>query len=207
MFAPGITLAYRRRGEGLPAGNSDYFWTLPNIYFGDYLELSTSDDEIEGPLSWRDYEFQVKNPEGQKSEWILFTYPFNDALLEQVRQESSRRGQELLAAGKAGEAVEPLRKAYVFSNRMRGIEDTETLEAKEVFDRARDEAALAKLRFRVGDRVKVHTGPHEGKSGNVERLLLNHLHAYLIKPANEEAFQASDAQVEQEPANQTRVSA
>jgi hypothetical protein len=42
----------------------------------------------------------------------------------------------------------------------------------------------------------VKAGPEAGKSGIVDRLLLNHLHAYVIQPADGELFQASDAQVE-----------
>ncbi|HWX14648.1 MAG TPA: KOW motif-containing protein [Methylocella sp.] len=52
------------------------------------------------------------------------------------------------------------------------------------------------LRFREGARVKVLAGPHAGKSGIVERLLLNHLHAYVIQPHEGEAFQAADDQVQ-----------
>lgn len=91
MSTPGVTWTYRRRGDtGPPTGNDDYFWRLPNIYFGDYLEVSTGDDEVEGPLSWRDTEFQVKNPEGQTSDWVLFTYAFDDELLTRVRNNSSQ---------------------------------------------------------------------------------------------------------------------
>ncbi len=107
-FVPGITFTHRRRGEGLPAGNSDYFWRLPNIYFGDYLEVSVSDDEIESPLSWRDYEFQVKNPEGKVSAWITFTYPFDEPKLKAMQAEYLKQGQALLAGGKPVEAAEPL---------------------------------------------------------------------------------------------------
>jgi hypothetical protein len=196
-FVPGITWTRRRRGEsGPPTGNEDYSWHLPNIYFGDHLEVSVADDEIEGPLSWRDYEFQVKNPEGQTSAWVLFTYPFDEDLLTRIRSESFQRGNELLAAGKAAEAIEPLRKAYVFSNRMQGINHEETVRANSFLQRARDEAALAKLRFRVDEQLTVIAGPHEGKRGAVVKLLLNHVHAYLIKPAVGGEFQASDAQVD-----------
>jgi hypothetical protein len=205
MFAPGITYANRRHGEtGPPPGNADYFWHLPNTYFGDYLEVSCSDDEIESPLSWRDYEFQVKNPEGQTSDWVLFTYPFDDKMLEEVRHESSDLGKKLLAAGKAGEAIEPLRKAYVFSDRMLGMQHQDTVRAKSVWEQAHNEAALAKLRFRVGDRVTVSSGPHAGKLGVVEQLLLNHVHAYVIKPLDGELFQASDVQVEGAPAGDVK---
>jgi hypothetical protein len=196
-FVPGVVYTYRRSGEGLPAGQSDYFWRLPSIYFGDYLEVSASDGAPEAPLSWRGYEFQVKNPEGHVSEWVSFSYPFDDKILEKIRCESFQLGVKLLESRKASEAVEPLRKAYVFTDRMLGIDDSETQDKKAVWNRAIDEAALSKLRFRIGDRLTVVSGERAGASGTVEKLLLRHVHAYLIRPKNgEEPFQASDEQVE-----------
>ena len=195
-FTPGVTFAYRRRGEaGPPTGNQDYLWRLPSIYFGDYLEVSNHDDDVEGPVSWRDYEFQVKNPEGQTSDWVSFAYPFDDELLNRIRRESLEQGQSLLRSGNAAGAVEPLRKAYVLSNRMLGIEHEETLHAQSAWEQARAEAALAKLRFRVGNRIVVISGPHAGKQGTVEQMLLNHVHAYVVKPSDGDQFQASDAEV------------
>jgi hypothetical protein len=195
-FVPGVTTAYRRIGEGPPAGNSDYLWLLPNIYFGEYLELSTGDDPLEGPLSWRGYEFQVRNPDGAKSEWVTFTYPFDDAALDKVRRDSLAEGEAMLAAGRPDRAVEPLRRAYTFDDRMLGITHPDTLRAKEILQEARDKAALAKLRFREGARLKVINGPYAGQTGMVEKLLLNHVHTYVIRPAEGEIFQASDNQVE-----------
>lgn len=195
-FVPGVVWTCRRNGEGLPAGNSDYFWRLPSIYFGDYLEVSTGDGAPEAPLSWRGYEFQVKNPEGNVSEWVRFSYPFDDTILENIRLESFRVGVELLESGKASEAVEPLRKSYVFTDRMLGIDDPDTQKKKAIWNRAIDEAALLKLRFRVGDRLTVVSGERDGVTGTVEELLLRHLYAYLIRPDNgDERFQASDVQV------------
>lgn len=200
-FVPGVVFTSRRRGEnGPPTGNSDYFWRLPNIYYGDYLEVSTGDNEPESSLSWRGYEFQVKNPEGRVSEWVPFTYQFDNEILERIRAETFQLGVDLLNAGKASEAVEPLRKAYVFSDRMLGIQAQETLDRKAMWERAIDEAALSKLRFRVGDQLKVVSGPYAGASGTVEKLLLRHVHAYVIGPAGGETlFQASDEQVEGDP--------
>jgi hypothetical protein len=200
-FSPGVTWTSRRRGEGLPAGQSDYFWRPPNIYFGDYLEVSSGDDELEGPLGWRDCEFQLKNPEGEKSDWVLFSYPFDDELLKRIQAESFERGVALLAKGNAAEAVEPLRKAYVFSDRILGVGHEQTLRAKSEWERAREEAALARLRFRVGDSLVASAGPYAGKSGVVEKLLTNHLHAYVIRTSEGVIFQASDAQVERAPTN------
>jgi len=195
-FVPGITFTHRRRGEGLPAGQPDYFWRLPNIYFGDYLEVSSGADEPESPLSWRDYEFQVKNPEGHKSEWIPFTYPFDDNLLDRIRLDSAALGEKLLAENKPAEAIEPLRKAYVFADRMFGIENMDTLKAKKIWEDAREKAALGKLRFRPGVRLKIVAGEHMGKEGELFRLMLNHFHAYYLKTDGGEEFQAADNQVE-----------
>lgn len=205
-FVPGIVYTHRRRGEnGPPAGNNDYFWRLPNIYFGDYLEVASGDNEPEASLSWRDYEFQVKNPEGRVSEWMSFTYPFDDELLEKIRSESFQQGVALLEAGEAAEAVEPLRKAYVFSDRMLGVQAQETLSKKAMWERALDEAALSKLRFRIGARLKVISGPYAGATGTVEKLLLRHVHAYVIRQQSDETLlQASDVQVEiDSPASQS----
>jgi len=85
---------------------------------------------------------------------------------------------------------------------MLGIEHKETMRVKQAWERAREEAALARLRFRPGDRLMVSAGPHAGKVGVVAKLLLNHLHAYVIKPAASEELQASDAQLERAPADQ-----
>jgi hypothetical protein len=196
-FVPGVTWTTRRCGiEGEREPGQPQPWMLPNIYYGDYLEVSTSDDLIEGPLSWRDYEFQVRNPEGETSEWVRFTYPFDDVMLEKIRIEQLEQGRSLLADDKPVEAVEPMRKAFVFSDRMLGLTHEETLRIKAEWEHTRNEAALSKLRFRAGARLSVKSSPEAGKTGVVERLLLNHVHAYLIRPAEGELFQASDAQVE-----------
>ncbi|MBR0962492.1 DUF4062 domain-containing protein [Tardiphaga sp. 538_B7_N1_4] len=196
-FVPGVTWTTRRCGlEGVLEPGQPHPWMLPNIYYGDYLEVASSDDPIEGPLSFRDYEYQVRNPEGQTSEWVRFSYPFDDVMLEKMRVEQLELGRALLAGDKPVEAVEPMRKAFVFSDRMLGLTHEETLRIKAEWEHTRNEAALSKLRFRVGAHLSVKSGPEAGKSGVIERLLLNHVHAYLIKPAEGELFQASDAQVE-----------
>ncbi len=90
---------------------------------------------------------------------------------------------------------------------MYGQQAEETIVKKALWDRAIHEAALAKLRFRVGDALRVKDGPHAGVSGSVERLLLRHVHAYLITPANGgEQIQASDAQVERDVAGEACTS-
>jgi hypothetical protein len=117
-------------------------------------------------------------------------------MLEKIRIEQLELGRALLAGGKPVEAVEPMRKAFIFSDRILGLTNEETLRIKAEWEHTRNEAALSKLRFRPGARLSVISGPEAGKTGIVERLLLNHLQAYLIKPAEGELFQASDVQVE-----------
>lgn len=56
----------------------------------------------------------MKDPEGQKSDWILFSYPFDDKASHKVRTDALDNGNALLSAGKAAEAVEPLRKGMDF---------------------------------------------------------------------------------------------
>jgi hypothetical protein len=73
-FAPGVTYASRRISDaGPPTGNSDCFWRLPNIYFGDYLEVSVHDDEIESPLSWRNlaFAFEASLMAGQAQQTVI----------------------------------------------------------------------------------------------------------------------------------------
>ncbi len=196
-FVPGIVFRHRRQEESDSSiGNNESLWHLPNIYFGNYLEVSSEDNEPESALSWRGYEFQVRNPEGQTSDWLPFTYSFDDVTLEKIRVESLQLGTELLKKGKPVEAVEPLRKAYVFSDRMFGMNSEETGRIKALWNQSLDEAALSKLRFRIGDELKIVKGPHTGTSGVVVKLLLRHLHAYVVKPLHGEEVQASDEQVE-----------
>jgi hypothetical protein len=158
-FVPGITYTYRRRGETVPPpGNSDYFWKLPSTYYGDYLEVASSDNKPESSLSWRDHEFQLKNPEGETSEWVLFSYAFDDAALEATRIEAAKQGEQLLSSGHPRAAVEPLRKAMVFSDRMYGIGDPRTVASKANWMESRREAYLAELQFRKGHQLHVHDG-------------------------------------------------
>lgn len=63
------------------------------------------------------------------------------------------------------------------------------------WNRALDQAALDKLRFREGALLRIVAGPHAGKSGKVERILTRHLHAYVIGLEGHEPVQAADNQV------------
>lgn len=178
-FAPGVTIASRRIGDtSFPPGWSDYWSRQPNIYFGNYLELATSDDELESPLSERDTEYKVRNPGGKESEWVKFSYDFDDAKLMQVLDESERRGQSLRQAGMFGEAVEPLRKAWVFS-RYLPIAEERRAAIEHCWNDSIDSDCLSKLRFREGARLQVNSGEHQGKVGTVLQLALRS-HAYVV---------------------------
>jgi hypothetical protein len=197
-FVPGVVWTSRRRGETTPpTGNADYFWHLPNTYFGDYLEVSTGEDEIEGPLSYRDYEFQCKNPEGQTSEWITFSYPFNDGTLLEIMRQSAEKGRKLVTEGKNRDAVEPLRKAIVFSDRILGISAPETIALRSEWNQALDRATLDGLRFPVGTTVKIVTGEHAGCSGIIKSLGLRQIRPYWIATEKAGLVAAADHEVEE----------
>jgi hypothetical protein len=196
-FVPGVTFTQRRVGDNEPPpGNKDYFWRLPNIYFGNYLEVSTSDDKIEGPLSWRDHEFQVKNPEGQVSEWVTFSYPFDDTALLKIMRESATEGRRLVTCGDNKGAVEPLRKAMVFADRILGKDAPETSALRVEWNAALDNSTLDTLRFAVGTEVKVVAGEHAGRIGTIERFGLRQVKSYWIKTTEGEMVAAADNEVE-----------
>jgi len=199
-FAPGITWTCRRKGETAPpAGNKDYFWRQPNIYFGDYLETSSGDDEIEAPLSWRGYEFRVKNPEGKVSDWLEFSYPFDDELLKKIMEDNAQLGRRLYSEGKFKEAGEPLRKAYVFSDRLSGESDPLTKELHALREKSMDQAVLSALRFKPGVKIRVVSGKEAGKTGVIEKIALRSSKPYYVKQESSEgSFYASDSEVEPE---------
>jgi hypothetical protein len=60
----------------------------------------------------------------------------------------------------------------------------------------RREAHLSELRFRKRDYLQVSEGPHAGKDGVVQEVLIDHVFAYLIQTSSGDALQASDPQVE-----------
>jgi hypothetical protein len=68
-------------------------------------------------------------------------------MLEKIRVEQLSWGRLLLTSGKLIEAVEPMRKAFVFSDRTLGLTHDETLRIKAEWEHTLNEAALAKLRF------------------------------------------------------------
>jgi hypothetical protein len=151
---------------------------------------------VEAPLSWRDHEFQVRNPEGHVSEWVKFSYPFDDKRLLGTMYESAGEGRRLVAVSDHQGAIEPLRKAYVFADRILGVDVIETRELRCEWNAAIDNAALAKLRFRNGAHVRLIAGEHLGKSGTIRELGLRHLRPYLIDLSEGGAIWAADNEVE-----------
>ncbi len=195
QFVPGVTIA--NRFKGAPANGApdmSNLWQQPNIYFGDYLEIASS-VELDGPVSWRRMEFCVRSPEGCLSDWEEFEYDFDDGKLLGDMQQLTSEGENLLQGGQAGAAVEPLRRSWVISRALFGWGSDEYLRLERIWNRAIDEAALEKLRFREGAQLRIISGPHEGESGKVVKILTRHLHAYVVDVGNEEV-QAADQQVE-----------
>jgi transcriptional regulator with XRE-family HTH domain len=195
QFVPGVTVA--KRFKGAPANGApdmSNLWQQPNIYFGDYLEIASS-VEIDGPVSWRGMEFCVRSPEGHSSDWVEFQYDFDDRELLMTMQQLGSEGERLLQEARASAAVEPLRRSWIISRALFGWGSEEYVRLERVWNRALDEAALEKLRFREGAHLQIVSGPHEGKSGKVVKILTRHLHAYVLDVGSEEV-QAADQQVE-----------
>ena len=165
-FQPGTTFAKREVGETAPPrGKTDYWWRLPNIYFVDYMEISTHDDESETPLGYRNTEFAIKSPEGELSEWVRFSYDYDFEKLVAIATASAKSGEELFSLGRYSEAIEPLRKAMVMSQYLDNVSKEETERICNRWNEATDRAALAKLRFREGDKIRVTEGEYKGKTG------------------------------------------
>jgi hypothetical protein len=170
---------------------------MPSIYFGDYLELASGDNEPESALSWRGYEFRVKNPTGETSEWVAFTYPFDEAKLSAILRENMQEGRRLAAAGENQAAIEPLRTAMVFADRTLGIDAPLTTELRREWNAALDNATLDRCRFRPGQRVVVVSGEHVGKTGVIERIGLRNLQPYWVAVNEGELIPVGDDQVEE----------
>jgi transcriptional regulator with XRE-family HTH domain len=194
-FAPGITWTCRFKGAPKGAPDMSNLWHQPNIYWGDYLETSTHPDPEEGPISWRLMEFAVRNPEGQTSDWVEFSYDFDDVKLLNTMKQNLDAGVRLLDGKQAGVAVEHLRKAMIYARALFGWGDDRHRHIEALWNRAVDQSALDKLRFREGAMLRIVSGPHVGKAGKVEKILTRHLHAYVIAIEGEAPVQAADDQV------------
>lgn len=192
-FSPGIVIGIRYEHDD----QLHIHWTTPNIYFGEYLELSTNEDALESPLGYRHAEFCVKNPPGQESQWVRFSYDFDDERLKAVMNASLIEGRRLLAIGDAAHAVEPLRKAMVFAKNLLGQKSTETIGITKEWNDAIDAASLARLRFRVGARVRIASGEYAGREGVIVKLYLRHVKGYYVKFDSGEEAQFGDDEVEE----------
>lgn len=192
-FVPGVAWTTRRIGE-----KQNNLWRQPNIFFGAYLEVSAGTDPIEGPLSWRDYEFQLRNPEGQLSAWVAFGYSFDIPDLERRLEGFQNEIGTAEAAGQLEEASNLGRKAFVFSDRLFGKDAPRTILARGEYDRLLNEFRLSKLRFREKDCLRVTSGAEAGRAGVVRALRLNDHHAYVIEDDKGVTFQAADEEVERD---------
>jgi hypothetical protein len=186
-FAPGVTFTSRQVGETEPPkGRTDYWWRLPNIYFGEYLEVSCGNDELESPLSWRNTEFCVRNPQGETSEWVRFTYPYDEPRLRAVLAEEQTKGEVLYNEWRFEESVPFLRKAMVFSDRLDGSDHERTKHLTALWNNALDGSTLSKCRFREGDWIRIVRGEHAGVVAVIESLGRRHAKPYFFRVAESE---------------------
>lgn len=190
-FAPGVVWATRQMGGGGTA-----HWQQPSTYFGDYLEVSTNEDPFEAPLSYKNTEFCVKNPNGKFSEWVGFSYPFDLPALGKILTDNADVGKKLLAANQFKESVEPLRKAYVFSDRINGGSHELTRELHQLHETALDQRTLVDLRFKPGTRVRVVSGTNNGKRAVIERIQTRCTSPYVLRDGGATEFFAADSEVE-----------
>lgn len=191
-FAPGVVWATRSKGSGGGAAH----WQQPSTYFGDYLEVSVNEDPFESPLSYKNTEFCVRNPNGKSSEWVGFSYPFDMPALEKILADNAVAGKKLLTAKQFKEAVEPLRKAYVFSDRINGGSHELTRELCQLHETALDQKTLVGLRFQPGTKVRVVAGVNKGREGVIELIKTRCASPYQIKDGEAPQFFAADAEVE-----------
>ncbi len=197
-FAPGVLWTSRQVGEdGPPRGRDDYWFRLPNIYFRDYLEVSTTTDEYESPLSDRDTEYCVRNPNGKQSQWVRFSYDYDESKLLEIFHAARKQGEDLFNAEKYQEAIEPLRKAMVFSRHLPAAR-SELEQVTPMWNEAIDRVALARMRFREGVRVRLLNGKQVGKEGVIEKLGLRHAKPYWIRlDESRNLVAAADDEVEE----------
>lgn len=191
-FAPGVVWATRPKGSGGGAAH----WQQPSTYFGDYLEVSVNEDPFESPLSYKNTEFCVRNPNGKTSEWVGFSYPFDMPALKKILADNADAGKKLLATKQFKEAVEPLRKAYVFSDRINGGSHELTRELHQLHETALDQRTLVGLRFKPGTKVRVVSGANKGKRAIIDRIHTRCSSPYLLKDDGAAEFFAADAEVE-----------
>jgi hypothetical protein len=108
-----------------------------------------------------------------------------------------QEGRRLAAAGSNQAAIEPLRKAMVFADRMLGVDAPLTAELRHEWNTALDNATLDRCRFRPGKHVKIVAGEHAGKAGVIEKIGLRNFHPYWVAVNEGEVISAGDDQVEE----------
>ena len=173
-FAEGLEVSHRQGDQ------AHLRWGNVNLILPNYAELSVNDDELESPLSWRGTSFSVRNSPAEQSAWVRFTHNFDWKSLSEELDRCEKLGVELLESGQSGEAVEPLRRAMVFAERI-PQQAERAAELRRRHDSALDNAALEQMRFREGDRVRLVAGEMAGETGTVARLMLRRSTPYLIQ--------------------------
>jgi hypothetical protein len=138
----------------------------------------------------------VRNSAGQESDWVLFEYPFDWDALEKELQRCELQGKALRDSGQHDAADEPLRRAYVFLDRMYGAADPRTRALHDLREMNLDDALRARLRFTTGTRVKVIGGKHTGAKGAIQDIWLRYHQAYQILTDEGQRISAADDEVE-----------
>lgn len=198
-FEPKVEWAFRRVEGGRPGEEKPGTWERSGraeIQNDRYFEVSTHYDPEEAPLSWRGFDFAVRNPDGQMSEWARFSFPFDDAQLERTLERSTTEGRRLFSTGEFRAAIEPLRKAMVYSDRLHGYDAPTTVALRDEWNAALHEASRAEMRFKVGDHIKMTSGKYDGASGEITATHLRHAFPYTVKLDTGEQVQVADREAE-----------
>jgi hypothetical protein len=199
-FSADAQIAHRRRGEGFPAGNSDYFWQKPRLLVANYAEIPVGGGDSESSLSWRGFEFSIRNSPAESSAWVEFEYPFDYEALHEELTTAEKKGIDYRNEGDFAHAEPKLRKAYVFADRLLGPSDDRARSLRRLREQNLDDLELSKLRFRAGDIVQVTEGEQAGKSGTVRQVHLRHKFAYEVEDMDGATFFAADEQIQERSA-------
>jgi hypothetical protein len=116
--------------------------------------------------------------------------------VEQELQDAIDEGNRAREQGELDNADLYLRKAWVFADRLFGSSDPR---ARQLFlerEKNLDDLLLSRLRYRIGDSVRIRSGERSGLSGTVRKLYLRHKFAYEIEDSNGTLSSASDDQPE-----------
>lgn len=200
-FEPGVTWGTPRPHNGGPGEETPHGWQSsgrPQIQTDQYFEVSTTADPEESPLSWRGVEFAVRNPSGETSNWVMFSHKYDNRQLQKTLDENAAAGRRLIEQRDYKAAVEPLRKAMVYADRMFGCSDSSTIALRNEWSETLDNASLAAMRFEPGARVIVVRGRYDGLNGQITNRLLRHAFPYVVKFDDGQEAQLSDGDVEAE---------